>query len=290
MVVLAAFRDGWTALRKNPTLLLAGFAVAIVSRLQRTGTLTDSAVVDGLASITFFVAFPFVTGGFIGMALEAVRESETSIRRFVRAGRAHYRRMLGATVLFTAVAMAVVFGGLSIVTIGGVVWLFSVETVGETVAFATMAGFVGAYLLTIVLVLTFVQFYDAAVVVEGAGTTGALSRSVDVVRSNLPGALVFSVLWLVLLNTVLQPSAMVEAVESLSIAATAAGPADPRAIAAGTVAIDLGVAPAIAQPIGVAVPAVTGAYLYTVYTAFYVRLVAEMADSSPAAASTGVSG
>ncbi|MFP8954519.1 hypothetical protein ACLI4Z_16350 [Natrialbaceae archaeon A-arb3/5] len=267
MTVRAAFGDGWTALRNNPVLLAAGFALALVGQLSTIGELSDSVAVDTLASVGFFLAFPFVMGGFLGIALEAVRESDPSFGTFLRAGRTYYVRMLLATILFGLIAIAVMFGTFPLAIVGGGAWVFGIDALGESAALALAILFVGSYLLVLLVVLMFVQFYDTAIVVEDNGATSSLSRSIRVVRSNLRSVLAFSFLWLVLLNTVLMPEVLFGSVRS-------------DAVIAQLLPVDIGFDPLFVVPISVAVTTVVGAYLYTVYTAFYVRIAADTDDSS----------
>ncbi|WP_049924405.1 DUF7847 domain-containing protein [Halopiger djelfimassiliensis] len=263
MTVLAAFKDGWTALRTNPVLLVAGFFVATVSQFQTVGDLTDSAVVDGITSLGYFLAFPFVIGGFIGMALEAVRGSETSFGRFLRAGRQYYLRMLVATVLFAGIAIAAVFGLSPVVTAGGVVWVFGLERLGESIAFGIVVLSFGLYVLSLLFFLMFVQFYDTAIVVEDTDATESLSRSVDVVRSHLRSVLPFSLLWIFFTNTLMMPEALFWTSQTGLV---------PQEILSAVPDVD----PLFAVPVSIAVVTVTGTYLYTTYTAFYLRLVPEI--------------
>ncbi|WP_231587955.1 hypothetical protein [Halostagnicola sp. A56] len=85
-------------------------------------------------------------------------------------------------------------------------------------------------------------------------------RSIHLVRSNLKSVLGFSLVWLVLLNAFLIPEYL------LQLTLTDAGPAD-------VLPVTIGIPVSILLPIGIFLSAVGFAYFYTVYTAYYLRLI-----------------
>jgi hypothetical protein len=126
--------------------------------------------------------------------------------------------------------------------------------------------------VSILVVLMFVQFYDTAIVIENEGVTDAFRRSIGLVRSNLKSVAGFSLAWLVLMNVFLIPEYL------LQVTMTDTGPAD-------ILPIDPGIPVAVLLPIGIALSAVGFAYFYTVYTAYYMRLIA-ISPAAPEATET----
>ncbi|SDR01760.1 DUF7847 domain-containing protein [Natronobacterium texcoconense] len=256
MAVIAAFKDGWTALLENPILLAAGFVYAVGSQLVTVGELTGSLAVSVVASVAWFLLFPFVLGGLIGAALEAVRGAETSFGRFLGTGRQYYLRLLLATVLFAVLVFGFVIVTMipSFVAGFGVVGLAGID---ETAAIgAGILLFVG-YVLLVAFFIMFIQFYDAAIVVDEESTLAAFSRSVGLVRRNLLSVIGYSILWAVLLNLLLVPEYLLQATIDEA-------PFLP--------AIDPTVAQLLLIPAGIVLGTFAFAYLYTVHTAYYVRI------------------
>jgi hypothetical protein len=142
-------------------------------------------------------------------------------------------------------------------------------------AISGMAAFVAGvislllWLVSILVVLMLVQFYDTAIVIENEGVTDAFRRSIGLVRSNLKSVAGFSLAWLVLMNVFLIPEYL------LQVTMTDTGPAD-------VLPIDLGIPITFLLPIGIALSAVGFAYFYTVYTAYYMRLIAVSSAASEA--------
>jgi hypothetical protein len=132
----------------------------------------------------------------------------------------------------------------------------------EMAAFAAGVGSLLVWLLSILAVIMFVQFYDAAIVVEDQSVTDSFRRSVGLVRSNLKSVAGFSIVWIILLNAFFVPEYL------LQLTLTDAGAAD-------VLPIDLGIPIAVILPIGIGLSAVGFAYFYTVYTAYYLRLISE---------------
>lgn len=258
MAVIAAFRDGWTALRRNPVLLVAGFLFVAAGHLTDVGDLVDSTPVATVAGLAWLVTFPFVAAGLVGMTLEAVRDSRTSLRGFVAAGRTYYGRMLGGTVLFVAVVFVALFATfpLSIVSFLAMVGL---GPVGPEVIYAVAAGLIVLTLLFVLAVVFFLQFFGTAIVVEDESAAGSLRRSAGLVRANLASVLGFSVVWMAATNLLVPDLLLLDVVEAYGLA--------------GYVSVDPGLLQVAVVTVGVAVATVVTTYLYTVQTAYYLRLV-----------------
>ncbi|WP_415382528.1 hypothetical protein [Halosimplex sp. TS25] len=259
MAALAAFRDGWTALRTNPALLLGGLFVALVVHVQTVGEGAVSPAVSVLASLGVFLAFPFVAGGFTGMALGAIRGGDAGLGEFARAGRTYYLRVLVAAVLIVAVVIGVMtlslpitFVPLAIVVFGGL---------GETAWFGAVGFSFAVTLLTLPAVLLsvfFLQFSLTAVVAEDVGARAALSRSARLVRRNFWSVVGFSLLWGLLSGSALTPESLSEAISLDADLGFHGAWSDELSVVASLVVLLL--------------TTVTSAYFYTVYTAYYVRI------------------
>ncbi|AHG00668.1 hypothetical protein HALLA_19625 [Halostagnicola larsenii XH-48] len=214
------------------------------------------------------IVVPFALGGFIASAQAAIEGKETSLGQFIAAGRSYYVRLLLGTVLFVLVVgvTAIGFGFVSfILGIGSL----ALVLIHEMAAVIAGVGSILVWLLLILVVILFVQFYDAAIVVENESVIDSFRRSVHLVRSNLKSVTGFSLVWLVLLNVFLIPEYL------LQLTLTDAGPTD-------VLPVDTGIPISILLPIGVFLSAVGFAYFYTVYTAYYLRLI----DTSPATLET----
>lgn len=264
-VVIDAFSDGWTALRENPVLLVAGFLFVIVGHLTDVGDLVDAPAAATLAGLAWLVAFPFVAAGLVGMTLEAVRDSRTSLRGFVAAGREYYRRMLVGTVLFVAVVLLALFVTFPL-TVVGFLALFGLGSVGPAAAFPVAVALLGLTLLLVLGVVLFLQFFGTAIVVEDESAAGSLRRSAGLVRANLGSVLGFTVVWMAATNLLVPDLLLLEAVGEYSLAAYVPVDAELLRVAVGVV--------------GVAVATVATTYLYTVQTAYYLRLV-DRTDGRP---------
>jgi hypothetical protein len=260
MVLISAFKDGSAALRANPILLAAGLFVGGGSQLQNVEHLIDSPLLSAGASLAWLVIFPFVLGGFLGTARTAIEGGDTSVSQFVTAARTHYLRLLLGTVVFVLLVLGTAIGlGLVGFVLGAV--SMALAAVHKVAAFVAGVGSLLVWLLSILVVIMFVQFYDAAIVIEERSVTDAFQRSVALVRSNLKSVAGFSVVWVILLNAFFIPEYL------LQLTLTDAGPAD-------VLPADLGIPIAVILPIGIVLSAVGFAYFYTVYTAYYLRLIA----------------
>nr|WP_049987871.1 hypothetical protein [Halobellus rufus] len=260
MVLVSAFKDGFTALRANPILLIAGLLVGIGSQLQYVDYLSESPLVSVGASLAWLLLFPFVLGGFIGTARAAIDGSNTSVTVFVTEARTHYLTLLLGTVLFVVLVFGTAIGlGLVVFVLG--IGSMALAVIHEMLAFIAGVGSILAWLVAILVVIMFVQFYDAAIVIEDFGVTDSFRRSISLVRSNLKSVTAFSLVWVILLNAFFIPEYV------LQMTMTDVGPAD-------VVPIDVGIPISILVIIGAGLSAIGFAYFYTVYTAYYLRLIA----------------
>ena len=269
MVLVSAFKDGFAALQANPILLAAGVLVGAGSQLQYVDQFIKSPLLSAGASLAWLVVFPFVLGGFIGTARAAIDGTDTSVFKFVAIARTHYVRLLLATVMFVVIVLGTAIGlglvgfilGIGVMTLGAV---------HEMAAFAAGVASTLVWLVSILAVIMFVQFYDAAIVVENQSLTDSFRRSIGLVRSNLRSVLGFSLVWALLLNAFLVPEYLVQ------LTVTDAGSAD-------VLPVDPGIPMAVLLPVGIVLSAIGFAYLYTVYTAYYLRLISNSPLSTDAA-------
>jgi hypothetical protein len=266
MVTVSAFKDGFMALRANPILLVAGLLLGAASQLQHVDHLIESPLLSAGASLAWLLVFPFVLGGFIGTARVAIDGTDASLTQFFTAARTHYPRLLLATVLFVLVVLGTALG------LGLIGFILSIGTMAlaaihETAAFVAGVGSLLLWLVSVLAVILFVQFYDTAIVIENEGVTDAFRRSIGLVRSNLRSVTGFSLAWVVLMNVFFIPDYLLQLTMT-----------DTRL--ADIVPIDPAIPIAVLLPIGVALSAIGFAYFYTVYTAYYMRLIA-ISPTSP---------
>lgn len=277
MAVIPALRDGWTALRENPVLLVAGFAFAAVSHLADVGEQFGPPVAEFVVGPVAFLATPFVIGGLLGMALEALEDTETSLRRFVAAGRTYYVRVLVGTVLFVA-AIFVAVSATFPLTGAGFLGLYAAGGIGAEPSVWVAAGFLAVTLLGVLVTVFFLQFFGAAIVVEDEDGVGALGRSARVVRANLASVVGFSVLWIAATNLLIPDVLLLEVVTEYELV---------RYVPVGDDLLR-----AAALPVGLAVATLVFTYLYVVQTAYYCRLVGRLPSRDSAGtgdAGTGAS-
>ena len=260
MVIVSAFKDGFTALRENPILLVAGLLIGGGSQLQYVDHLIESPLISAGVSLAWLLVFPFVLGGFVGTAQGAIDGTGASLSCFFTAARTHYLRLLLATVLFVLVVLGTAMG-LGVIGFVLGIGTMALAAIHEMAGFATGVGSLLLWLVSILVVIMFVQFYDTAIVIENKSVTDAFQRSIGLVRSNLKSVIGFSLAWLVLLNGFFIPDYL------LQLTMTDTRPAD-------VVPIDLGIPIAVLLPIGITLSAIGFAYFYTVYTAYYMRLIA----------------
>jgi hypothetical protein len=261
MELVSAFKDGSAALRANPILLVAGLLVGAGSQLQYLDQVIDSPLVSAGASLGWLVVFPFVLGGFIGTARAAIEGADASIHQFVTTARTHYVRLLVATVAFLLIILGTVVG-VGIVGLVFGIGSMALAAINEMAAFAGGVVFLLIWVVSLLVVIMFVQFYDAAIVIEEQSVTDSFRRSIALVRANLTSVVGFSLVWTLLVNLFFIPEYLIQ------LTVTDAAPA-------GVLPVDIGIPIAVLLPIGIVLSAVGFAYLYTVYTAYYLQLVSD---------------
>ncbi|OYR49643.1 hypothetical protein DJ73_17185 [Halorubrum sp. Ea1] len=192
MAALHALRPAVGGIVRNPVLLLVtalyGLAQAPNLLVPPTRPILSAGV--SLATFAAFVlVLPFVQGGLLGMASEAVA-GRTGLGTLVAEGKANYVSLLLG--YFVLLAINLVFGFVAFV--GGLIAVIGGHAsmpadapgVGvDPTLLALLAVVGGGFLLAYLLVTFAVQFYAHAVVLDDAELVDGFRRSVGLVRSNL---------------------------------------------------------------------------------------------------------
>jgi hypothetical protein len=195
MVVLNTLRSVPGALRRNPSIFLP---VLVISLLQFPQLLLQSinpilsSLVSLFASGLLLLVLPFLQGGLIGMAAEAL-DGRTSLSTFTSTGKTYYIRLLIASlavfvvnfVFGMAVFIGALFGGVLFLSSDGQPNLLVVALLGA-IALISLAVYLGF--------VFFIQFYSQAIVLEDLGIVDGFKRSIQLVRAHLISTLGYSLL------------------------------------------------------------------------------------------------
>jgi len=197
--VLSSLRQTPKTLIENPVVFLP---VVIVMALQvpqvalpTTNPVLSGAVSLGVSAILLLV-MPFLQGGLIGMADEAL-DGRTTIQTFLAAGKSNYVSILVAYIALMAVNFALGILVLLVAVFGGAVALQGgVEAANTTVLVGV--GIVASIVVFAYLLLSFfAQFYGQAIVLENRDVVDGFKRSVSVVRHHLVSTLGYSLIGVV---------------------------------------------------------------------------------------------
>ncbi len=173
-------------LSNSPVLLLAGILVGILSLPGLVIYGHFDAMVQNLAS-GFMVAvlpifiMPFIVGGALGYALEARQKNTSSMKTFIDSGVKYYvRLLLGGIVAF-------------------LVFYFLMFTLALAFEIFLADPLIGVLLLVGAAVLSFIglmaiEFYDIAIVADGANVREAFSKSIMFARRNMTLVVVFFII------------------------------------------------------------------------------------------------
>ncbi|WP_246999351.1 hypothetical protein [Halosolutus gelatinilyticus] len=186
---MSAIRDlstAWAAFRSNPVILVGALFLVGLGEVSVVVNAYVSSVIAAVLWLPWIFVFPFPLGGLLTMANEALAGS-TDLGAFVRGGKASYVSLLAATIVFAVIVISVSFAGVIAAAVVGVGTVAASGSVGAAVI--VVFGLVG---LLVGLVVLFLQFYDAAIVVSGVGAIDSLSRSAALVRRNFVSAVGFS--------------------------------------------------------------------------------------------------
>lgn len=198
MAVLEALRTTPALMREQPVLFLP---LAIFGLLQLPQLFLGSIdpVLSILVSLLFTAVFVFVTplfyAGAIGMADDAATGTRTSVGRFWKHARENYVSVLVAYLVITAIS----FGFSIVLGVAVFVAVFAVGlSTGNLLAIVAAAGVVLLFALAFLVAMFALHFYTHAIVIDGEGAIGGLSRSAHVVSHNVMPVAGYGVLSLVL--------------------------------------------------------------------------------------------
>ena len=198
MAALKSLQPAAGALLRNPVLIvLVGLygLIQLPQLLLQPSQPILAAVVSLGASGVLLLAIPFIQGGLLGMADEALT-GQTNLGTFIAEGKRNYVILLLG--YFTIFAINLVLGVAMVfaVIIGGVG--FAVGNGQPNLAVLAVVVVVGllapfAYLLF----AFFIQFYAHAVVLSGSELVAGFKQSVALVRQNLLSTFGYSLILLV---------------------------------------------------------------------------------------------
>ena len=199
MAVVQALQAASNALRRNP--IIIGLLI-IISLLQLPTQLVQiadpiaSTAINAVYSLAFIIATPFIFGGAIGIADEAL-DGRTSFDTFVDTGKRYYKSMFGAYLL-------VIGAGIGLSIVASLISIAVVAVMG--IASGGMSGgmtpmLIGmfltgtaVFLLVLFVPLFFVQFYGQAIVLDEESAVSGFQHSFGLVRQNLISVFGYSVL------------------------------------------------------------------------------------------------
>ncbi len=175
-------------LSNSPVLLIAGILVGIFSlpSLAIYGHF-DTTVQDMASVFTVMVLpliiMPFIVGGALGYALEARQKNTSSLKTFVDSGAKFYVKLF--------------FGGI----VAFLAFYFLIFTLALAFEIFLADPLIGVLLLAGAFVLSFlglmaIEFYDIAIVADGANVKEAFSKSIEFARRNLALVVVFFIILL----------------------------------------------------------------------------------------------
>lgn len=194
MGAISAAKHAGSALARNPILFLVATAFAIVQLPQILLQWSGLPLVASLLNLATVVVVPFLIGGIYGMAEEGL-DGTTSLTTFVRAGRENFVSLLVAAIFFALAVFVVAFVAIIVVVF---VTLLTVGISGieggvspTALVVPALVGF--AFFLLYLATVVFLQFYEAAIVVDDADVLDSLKRSYRFVRGNLLSTIGFTV-------------------------------------------------------------------------------------------------
>ncbi|MES3160405.1 MAG: hypothetical protein PPP55_02400 [Halorubrum sp.] len=284
MSALRSIRPAVSGVVRSP-ILVAIMALFGVSQLPNLLVEPSRPVLAAVVSLgttgVLLLVLPFVQGGLLGMASEAIRGT-TSVDTFLAEGKANYVSLLLAYVLLLAVNVAFAFVVVFAVLVGIVGASVSDVSTGEGWTLLAVLGIVvGGLALVYLLVTFFVQFYAHAIVLDDCELIDGFRRSVGVVRANLLGVFGYSVV-------LAAAGAVFGTLGAIGgIVTTAFGSVNPGLPSSSLTDLTSGIEPTMALLVGFAVVYVlsTGLFgaLYATYSvAFYEDIRPDPADE-PAA-------
>lgn len=198
MGALSSARHAGATLVRNPVLFLAAAAFAVIQIPQILLQAGGFTFVASFYNIVTVLVTPFLVGGVYGMAREGL-DGTTSFDTFLREGRENYVSLLVAAIFFALVVFVVAFVGIFAVVFVTIlsVGVSGLEN-GVSAGALVLPGLVAlAFLVVYLLTVVFLQFYEAAIVVDDADVLDSFKRSYAFVREQFLSTLGFTVVrWL----------------------------------------------------------------------------------------------
>jgi hypothetical protein len=195
---VSLFMKSLRGLGRSPVLLLAGFAVGVLSLPLLAGyggldEATRAIAVDFSQLLLPLVIMPFITGGALGYAAEVRNNGSSSLSTFIGSATKNYIKMLVAGII-SFVVFYFLLTGIMVFLLAG----------------TSFGPFIGSIMGFLMLALTFfvlmsIEFYDIDIVAKGGGIMGAFRNSMDFVRRNLRTAVGFFILALIFKALVQMP-------------------------------------------------------------------------------------
>lgn len=200
-----------SALWRNPLILAVIVPLILLRVFQPTTsffTLGDSSsplfISLGVWSILLLVTV-FFNGGIYGMAQQAL-DGRTSLENFLQEARGNYVRLLLGTLLRGGISIVTTIVGALVIMVIAALVVFGLAGIarGSTPLQVTGGGGIALFFLLLWFVpllgslvvtapvLFFIQFFDAAIVVDDTRTFESFRRSAGLVRRNLLSTLGYS--------------------------------------------------------------------------------------------------
>lgn len=195
MAALKALPPAVRAVIRNPILVVLVGLFGLVQlpqlALQPTQPILAAMVSLAMTGLVILV-MPFVQGGLLGMADEALAGT-TTLGTLVSVGKANYVTLFLAYLALFAVNVVLGFVAMFGVLVGGL-GLFAGDGQPGFAALAIVAVFGVVFALAYLVVAFFVQFYAHAIVLSDSGLVAGFTRSMGLVRSHLLSALGYSII------------------------------------------------------------------------------------------------
>jgi hypothetical protein len=176
--------DFFSILRKSvkelsysPVLLLAGLLVGILSLpglapYTQLGVTVQALASDYMIILMPLLIMPFITGGALGYALELREKKSSSLATFIESGKKYYMKLILAGIIGFLIYYFLLMS-LIVVVLG----FFMADPIIGGLLFIASAALV-------FLCLMVIEFYDIAIVANGATVRQSFSNSIEFARRN----------------------------------------------------------------------------------------------------------
>lgn len=193
MAALKALPPAVRALLRNPILVVLVGLLALVQVPQLAVQPTQpllAALVSLATTAVMILVLPFVLGGLIAMANEAL-DGTTGLDTLLSAGKTNYVPLLFAYLTLFVANFVLGFVTVLVVVVGGI-GIFYGSGQPSALAWGIVAVVLVLAVLAYLLVAFFLQFYPHAIVLGDTGFLESFKRSAGLVRSNLVSVLGYS--------------------------------------------------------------------------------------------------